>query len=219
VSVQEPLHDALTAGDHPAASDAAETLIAAGRTDAALDLTARFAARDNPLALELLLELLDRTRTVHRIAAGVLLDHAVVDDVAQEAFISIVASIGRYRGDGKFTTWVHPIVRRRVVDHLRRQKETAPLDEELLPSQRMSSLIATRASVRDALAQLPALYREPVTMRDIDSLPYAEIAERLGRPEGTVKAQVNRGRAMLGGMLEDLDPEQADTPPPSPDPR
>lgn len=203
------LEDALHREDHAAATDAAHDLIAAGHQDLALDLAARHAT-DNRTALELLVELLDHTRIVHRIAAGILLDHAAVDDVAQESLISIVDSIGGYRGEGKFTTWVHPIVRRRVVDHLRRARESAPLDEELLPSQRMSSLIATRASVQESLAQLPELYRVPVTLRDIESLPYADIASRLDRAEGTVKAQVSRGRAMLAGILQGSDAAQAD---------
>ncbi|MGO1306010.1 MAG: RNA polymerase sigma factor, partial [Microbacterium gubbeenense] len=103
-------------------------------------------------------------------------------------------------------SWVHPIVRRRVADHLRRQRETSPLNEELLPSARMSSMIATRATVQQALADLPDLYRVPVVLRDVHGLSYAEVAERLELSLGTVKSQISRGRAMVAGMLtEDED--------------
>ncbi len=59
------------------------------------------------------------------------------------------------------------------------------------------------------LAALPDRYRIPVVLRHVDDLSYAELAEVLGRPEGTLKAQVHRGLAMLraamaGTELEEL---------------
>lgn len=56
--------------------------------------------------------------------------------------------------------------------------------------------------MRDALAKLPEIYRVPVVLRDIEGLPYEEIARRLERSLGTVKSQISRGRAMVAGMLE-----------------
>src|SRR5699024_2482221 len=90
------------------------------------------------------------------------------------------------------------------VDHLRRQRETATMNDELLPAARMSSLIATRVTVQQALAELPELYRVPVTLRDIEGMTYAEIATKLERSLGTVKSQVSRGRALIAGTLQDL---------------
>ncbi|MEE6288145.1 RNA polymerase sigma factor [Georgenia sp. MJ173] len=139
---------------------------------------------------------------VRRFARAALLDEAAVDDVAQDALISVAASIGSFRGSSKITTWVHRIVRHRVVDHLRRQRATSPLPpDDLGPAERMSSMIATRATVRAALASLPELYRDPVTMRDLGGLTYDEIAQRLDRSIGTVKSQVSRGRALVAATL------------------
>lgn len=76
-----------------------------------------------------------------------------------------------------------------------------PLDDELLPGECMSSIIAARTTVQQALAQLPDLYREPVVLRDIEGLSYAEVADRLGRTVGTVKSQISRGRALVSGSL------------------
>lgn len=173
--------------------------------DSALETLARIAAAEGsgaPLALELVLEQLDASGIVRRFAGAALLDKAAVDDVAQDALISIAGSIGSYAGGSKVTTWVHSIVRRRVVDHLRRQRATSPLPpEDAGPAARMSSMLATRATLREALEALPDPYREPVTLRDVEGMAYAEVAERLDRPAGTVKAQISRGRAMLAAAL------------------
>lgn len=173
--------------------------------DDVLRTLALLAAGDGPaaaLATELLLEELDSSQVVHRFAGAALLDHSAVDDVVQDSLISIAGSIGSYSGKAKVTTWVHAIVRRRVVDHLRRQRATSPLPpEEAGPAERMSSMLANRATLREALEALPELYRAPVTLRDVEGLPYAEVAERLGRAPGTVKAQISRGRALLAAAL------------------
>lgn len=197
---------ALDAADARAATRAADELVAAGSADEALDALAERAASSRS-ARELLVETLDASGVVHRFVGSMLLDRDAIDDVAQDTLISVVQSIASYRGGGRFTSWVHPIVRRRVADHLRRQRETTTLDEELLPTARMSSMIATRATVQQALADLPELYRIPVMLRDVHGLTYAQVAERTGRTLGTVKSQISRGRAMVAGMLtEDGEP-------------
>ncbi|WP_084485177.1 RNA polymerase sigma factor [Serinicoccus marinus] len=202
--------------------DEASAAVAAA-VQAGDDLTARSLLRDTPtaglehhlqalaglaadgsrLATELLLEQLDTSGMVRRFVRSSLLDAAAVDDVCQDTLISVASSIGSFRGSARVSTWVHSIVRRRVVDHLRRQRATAPLPpEQEAPAQRMSSMLATRTTVREALGSLPDLYREPVTLRDVEGLTYAEIAGRLDRNLGTVKAQIARGRALVAGALD-----------------
>ena len=55
------------------------------------------------------------------------------------------------------------------------------------------------------LACLPPAYRAAVVLRHVDGLSYPELATALGRPEGTVKAQVHRGLAMLRTAIESSD--------------
>lgn len=149
-----------------------------------------------------MVERLDESGMVRRMVGAALLDRSAVDDVSQDCLISVAGSLASFRGGSKVSTWVHSIVRRRVVDHLRRQRATAPLPEDdLSPTQRMSSMIATRATVQEALASLPDRYREPVVLRDMEGLSYAEVADRLDRNLGTVKAQISRGRALVASAL------------------
>lgn len=197
----EELERALGTADAGAARRLSRAAIGTDRMDGALALLARHAREDGAF-VDLLVEVLDASGVVRRFTQAALLDHAAVDDVSQEALISIAASIGSFDGRGKVTTWVHSIVRRRVVDHLRRQRSTVPLTEETVPeAPRMSSLIATRETVHAALNALPELYHRPVVMRDLEGHSYADIAQALGRPDGTVKAQISRGRAMVADQL------------------
>lgn len=190
----------LTTGRIDAARRTADALLGAGAQDEVLAALAQLSVT-LPEALELFVETLDATGVVRRFAGAALLDPSAVDDVAQDSLISIAQSIHSYDGRSKVTTWVHSIVRRRVADHLRRQRRTVELEEQHRPAARMSSLIADRVSVQQVLAGLPDRYRAPVELRDLEQLPYAAIAARLGRAEGTVKSQVSRGRAMLAGRL------------------
>ena len=196
-------HDGLMA------AEIAKELVADGYTEAVLNGAANYAPASR-VAMNVLVETLDAAGTVQRFAGAMLLDRASVDDVAQDSLISIVESIDSYKGGSKFSSWVHTIVQRRVVDYLRRQRESAPLDETESPTTRMSSMIAARTTVRDALAKLPEIYRVPVVLRDIEGMPYGEIARRLERSQGTVKSQISRGRTMVAGMLESDQPGTAD---------
>jgi len=61
--------------------------------------------------------------------------------------------------------------------------------------------IADRMLVDDALAQLPMAFRAAVVLRDLCDMDYAEIAEVLGVPGGTVRSRIARGRAHLADLL------------------
>src|SRR5699024_8406508 len=148
ISGQDDLDRAIAAQDPTRARRVAQTLVASHGDECLSNYLGRCAV-DSSLALDLLLEHLERTKTLHRMARGALLDEAAIDDVTQDALISIASAISGFAGRSKFTTWAHRIVRNRVADHLRRQRATAPLPEgDVGPSARMSSMIATRATVR-----------------------------------------------------------------------
>ncbi|MFV0427228.1 MAG: RNA polymerase sigma factor, partial [Beutenbergiaceae bacterium] len=156
----------------------------------------------SPLAVELLVEELDGSGTVRRFVGRSLIDQNAIDDVCQDTLISVARSLPSFAGAAKVSTWVHKIAQRRVTDHLRRQRATVPLpDDDVGPTERISSMIATRETVQAAVSRLPELYREPVRMRDIHDRDYQQIAQVLGRTVGTVKSQISRGRAMVAAMI------------------
>ena len=133
---------------------------------------------------------------------GLLVDQTAIDDVAQDTLVAVASSIGSFRGESSFSTWLHRIARNRAVDHLRRQRSTVPLDErDVGDAMRISSVIASQHTARAMVDQLPDHYREPMVLRELDRLPYAEIAERLGSNANTVRSHVARGRALLSRMF------------------
>lgn len=174
----------------------------AGR-DAALDILARHAAGGSSMAVELLIEAVDRWGVARSAVRRVILDEAAVDDVTQDTLITVAQSVGSFRGDAKFTTWLHQLARNRAVDHLRRVRSAEPLGEHDHHSEaaRMSSLVASRQAVRQLLDELPEHYRDAVLLRDVERLPYTEVATRLDRNVNTVKSHVARGRALLAGLV------------------
>ena len=68
-------------------------------------------------------------------------------------------------------------------------------------SERRIGSVADRLALDDALAELPEDYRSAVVLRDVGDLDYAEIADVLGIPVGTVKSRIARGRRLLADQL------------------
>ncbi len=62
-------------------------------------------------------------------------------------------------------------------------------------------MLPDRLAIDDALDQLPEEFRAPVVLRDLCDLDYAEIAQTLGIPPGTVRSRIARGRAQLAQLL------------------
>ena len=190
--------DAAVAGGQATRARRALADVAEPERDDALDLLARHAASGSALAAELLVEAVDQQGIARRAVRRYLVDDRAVDDVVQDTLVTVAQSVGSFRGEARFTTWVHRLARNRAVDHLRRARSADPLDDDHVgPSARMSSMIVSRESVRQMLDELPPHYRDALLLRDVERLPYADVADRLGLNLNTVKSHVARGRALL----------------------
>ena len=152
----------------------------------------------------------DRIHAVCRRLAG---NEADALDATQEALIAIARGIGRFDGRAAFSTWTYRVATNACLDELRRRKRrpTAGLPDDLdgygssdigaLPSAAIEAL-PDRLAIDDALAHMSEEFRLPVVLRDLCDLDYAEIAERLGIPPGTVRSRIARGRAQLAALLD-----------------
>jgi RNA polymerase sigma-70 factor (ECF subfamily) len=144
------------------------------------------------------------------IALRILNDRGDAEEAAQDALVRAYRALGGYDGDRirelRLRPWLTTIVvnvcRNRT--RVRRVKTTelgfAPGAEPAVdPVARRDS----REAWASLLATLPRAQRVAIVLRHVDGLSYAEMAEVLGRPQGTLKAQVHRGLAALRDALAD----------------
>lgn len=167
---------------------------------------------------------------VFRLVNSMLRDEHSARDVCQEIWLTVWKNIGSFRGEAKFSTWVHPIATRRAIDHLRSRKrwfnrfipflsdasstsdaesggdrvEAAP--EAVAVSDPRQELEQRERNVRfeRAIASLPPKHRAVLALREIQGLSYDEIAENLGVARGTVMSRLFHARRLLVKKLEDL---------------
>lgn len=166
---------------------------------------------------------------VFRLVNSIIRDEHAARDVCQEIWISIWKNLASFRGDSKFSTWLHPIATRRAIDHLRSRKrwfnrfipflsDTADADEggtrdavaaapearaESDPRQDLEARERT-ARFERAISLLPPKHRAVLALREIQGLSYEQIAENLGIARGTVMSRLFHARRLLVQKLEDL---------------
>lgn len=148
----------------------------------------------------------DRIHAVCRRIAG---NDADALDATQEALLAIVRGLDRFDGRAAFATWAYRIATNACLDELRRRRRrpdpVAPDLERQAPAPGggpdLDTAVAARLDIDAALARLPPEFRAAVVLRDVCALDYAEIAEVLGVPAGTVRSRIARGRAVLARSL------------------
>ncbi len=137
---------------------------------------------------------------------------ADANDAAQEALLSIVRGLARYDSRASFGTWAYRIATNASLDELRRRKRrpTTSLDAaqgrwDASATGPSDSTVDARMTVQAALSALPDEFRAAVVLREIADLDYAEIADVLDIPVGTVKSRIARGRSLLATSLGNKD--------------
>jgi RNA polymerase sigma-70 factor (ECF subfamily) len=135
------------------------------------------------------------------------------EEIVQDALVRAYRALLRYDRERiaslALRPWLAAIAVNAARNRRRRQVDRKPpvaleaVDAKALPAPAAAQpeRAAVRRTEQDELgrlvAELPERYRVPIVLRYVDDLSFAEIAQVLGRPEGTLKAQVHRGRALL----------------------
>jgi RNA polymerase sigma-70 factor, ECF subfamily len=167
---------------------------------------------------------------IHAICRRITGNEADAADATQEAMIAIVRGLAKFDGRSAFGTWAYRVASNASLDELRRRRRrpvaASGSDDERTTPDRIEATIDPGAHARiDAVAEhealdaalrrLPEEFRVPLVLRDVGDLDYAEIAETLGVPLGTVKSRIARGRAALAEILRDgnhTTPDERPTP-------
>jgi len=169
-------------------------------------LAARAAEGDQQALDELLSEIQPRVR---RICGRMLLYPEDAEEAAQDALLLVSTRIQTFAGRSRFTTWLHAVASNSARSTYRSLKRrSAELPTEEMPTAadpRTTSVIAgSRLDFLEALETLgvdhPALV-EPLLLRDIQELDYADIAELLDIPVGTVKSRIHSARQIVQPLL------------------
>jgi len=134
-------------------------------------------------------------------------DRSVADDMLQEAFIRAWNKLELFRGDSKFSTWLHRLTvnvilsdKRIRIKRLKREQELSEgVERNLVGLQDVTA--GLRQDLELAIAGLPERARSVLVLYDIEGYQHAEIAEMTGMAIGSSKAQLHRARKLVRAVL------------------
>ena len=145
-------------------------------------------------------------------------DHAA-EDVTQHVFAKMMTTLVKYDDRGvPFFAWLLRLARNVAIDHLRANRLT-PTENVFDPHASCGTDMDRAQTVQDALATLTTEQREVVFLRHVVGLTPCEIAERMGRSEGSIHGLHHRGRRALQRELARLDSAPFTRPAPARAPR
>ncbi len=129
---------------------------------------------------------------------------ATADDLLQDVFLKLHRRGSDLREKASPRAWLYQVARNAVVDHWRQRRETTEVSDDLAHAE-----VPTEETVQARLApclrpmieSLPAAYADALRLTEVDEMPQAEVARRLGLSLTALKSRVRRGRTQLKDML------------------
>ncbi|HET6813344.1 MAG TPA: sigma-70 family RNA polymerase sigma factor [Actinomycetota bacterium] len=147
-------------------------------------------------------------RRIYGLCLRILGNREDAEDAAQEAFLAALRRAASFRRAAAFSTWLYRIAVNAATDQARRRgrARTTPLDPEdaglaVASGGELGEVVASAVAVQTALAKVPEEFRVAVVLCDLYRVPYADAAQILEIPVGTVKSRVFRGRLALAECL------------------
>jgi len=135
---------------------------------------------------------------------------ALADDLVQEALLKALRNAGQLNDSKAVKAWLTRILANCWYDHLRSRRNLVDIDN--LPVEDLPRSVDTNERqdiidrVREMIARLPNGQRQVITLVDLAGFSYAEIAEILEIPIGTVMSRICRARQALRSALAEYDP-------------
>ncbi|MFV1985226.1 MAG: RNA polymerase sigma factor [Thiohalomonadales bacterium] len=143
----------------------------------------------------------------------------LADDLVQETMLKALKKSHQLKNDKSLDSWLFSILNNCWRDHFRKQKDTENIDDLVLidvddrtPVSQIEQMSVV-ATVRAAIATLPLGQCQVVTLVDLEDMSYAEVAEKLQIPIGTVMSRLCRARNHLAEKLMEFrtNPQQTKT--------
>ncbi len=158
-------------------------------------------------------------KKIFNIAFRIVGNYDDANDLAQEVLIRIYRSIGNFKEQSSFSTWIYRITTNVCLDDIRKRKnkKVISLDEEIkvedgemqrqiVSNDPLPEDTAERGELRElvngAIQSLSEEHRVVIVLRDLQGFSYEEISGILKCPEGTVKSRINRARQALKNVLQ-----------------
>jgi RNA polymerase sigma-70 factor, ECF subfamily len=156
-------------------------------------------------------EALPHLDTLYRVALRLTGEPAAAQDLVQETMLRALKAWASFRSGSNARAWLVTILRNQFVNGWRSAKRSpSGVDMDAIPEPadpkdpdpegRFFSELVDEEVLR-AVDELPTEFREVLVLSDMENLPYAEIAESLAIPVGTVKSRLFRARRILQGRL------------------
>ena len=139
-------------------------------------------------------------------------DTSEAEDLVQETYAKALRGFSSFQAGTNFRAWMYRILRNSFLSSRTGLKTTVVFDEEdhgTLPSaggatpENLLIEQANREVVQQALEELPVRFREILLLCEVEEMSYAEIAEALSIPAGTVMSRLSRARKALRNLLEE----------------
>lgn len=132
-------------------------------------------------------------------------DDHVADDLLQETFLRIHGNIRKLHESDRLAAWVYRIAHNVIHDHYRAKRGDVSLaDMACAEVNDGKDQLKASAGVwlNELVDHLPPTYQEAVRLSELEGLPQHEVADRLGLSVSGAKSRVQRGRALLRGVLD-----------------
>lgn len=147
---------------------------------------------------------------VYRLAFRMCGDDDLARDATQAAFIRAFGRLDQFRGDARFSTWMHAITTSVTLNEIRRSQRHRSRERELDEGLTRPAPDPARIEpdekkrLRQAVDDLPEIYRVVFLMHDLEGYRHEDIARTLDVAVGTSKARLSRARQKLREALQDL---------------
>ena len=145
------------------------------------------------------------SNNIYGYVRSIVRDDHEAEDVTQHVFAKLMTTLVKYDDRGvPFFAWLLRLARNVAIDHLRANRLT-PTENVIDPDASSGPDVDGSETVRSALATLPDEQREVVILRHVVGLTPGEIADRMGRTEGSIHGLHHRGRRALQRELARLE--------------